>query len=53
MTEIIFEEAICQECEEVLPRFTIAEVVSPEFIVCLECNEAINDSYELMLSERC
>ncbi len=46
MSEIIFVDTKCAECEKDLPKFTVAEVVQPHFIVCLECYNHTEENWQ-------
>lgn len=48
MAEIIFTDTKCADCDKDLPRFSIAIVVQPDFIVCPECLERVDDEWRLM-----
>lgn len=48
MAQIILSEAKCEECGTELPAMSIAEVITPDFIVCIRCNQETNDAWSEM-----
>lgn len=45
MAEILLQDAICKECEKPLPALSLAVVVEPDFVVCIECNQVVEESW--------
>lgn len=48
MAEILMHDARCAECDKPLPKLSIAEVIQPDFIVCIECNASAEADWQLM-----
>jgi uncharacterized protein with PIN domain len=48
MSQVIFNETICAECSKTLPKFSVAEIITPDFIVCVECYEETESQWAYM-----